>query len=272
LEVLASRAALGDVGLDQTDFGSVGDPSPSGHKRQPSLPTMEHPMSDNFDVNEPSLPALPDGDDRSPLALALGLVMALIAGGLWALIVFVTNAEIGFAAWGVGLLVGLAMSRVTQNRTQQLAYAAAAFALLGLLAGKIFIFAGSAGRLATDLAADDDALKTAVAWQMYDDRELSPATLDELDRTRAAGGTLSDAVWESMRNQASTRLSTMAAEERREAATSLARRVMQQMGVVGGVRAQLSAFDLLWAFLAVGTAYRMLAPAGRQGVPAVQDA
>ena len=229
-------------------------------------------MSDNFNLTAFATPAPEEGDDRAPLALAVGLVMAIVAGGLWALIVFVTSREIGYVAWGVGLLVGLAMTRVTQVRSQQLAYAAAGFALLGLLAGKIFIFAGSTGRLASELATDDDALKSAVAWQMYDDRELTPATLEELDKNRAAGDTLSDAVWESMRNQASTRLTTMTAEERQAAATSLARGMMQQLGVVGGVKAQLSAFDLLWIFLAVGTAFRMLAPGSKQEAAEVQNA
>jgi Trk-type K+ transport system membrane component len=227
-------------------------------------------MSDNTELNESSFAEEPATDDRAPLALALGLVTALVAGGLWAVLTFVTGLEIGYAAWGVGLLVGIAMSRVTNARTRQLAYAAAGFAVLGLLAGKIFIFAGSTGRIATELAGEDDAMKTAVAWQLYYARELSPATLEELDRAREAGDTLSDAVWESMREQASTRLVAMTDEEKHEAATGMARGMMQQMGVVGGITAQLSLFDLLWVLLAVGTAYRMLAPVA--GVPEVHSA
>jgi hypothetical protein len=229
-------------------------------------------MSDDTELNESSYSEPPVTDDRAPLALALGLVVALVAGGLWALIVFITNLEIGYAAWGVGLMVGIAMSRVTRARTQQLAYAAAGLALLGLLAGKVFIFAGSAGRVASEFAGNDDIMKTGVAWQLYAVRELDPATLEELDRTRAAGDTLSDAVWESMRAQASTKLAAMSAEERQAAARTMARGMISEMGVVAGVKAQLSLFDLLWAFLAVGTAYRMLAPASRQSVPEVQNA
>jgi hypothetical protein len=115
-------------------------------------------------------------------------------------------------------------------------------------------------------------MKGAVAWQMYDARELDAATLEEVDRTRAAGGTLSDALWESMRAQAATRLAAMSAEEKQEAAKSMARGVMREMGIAGGVKAQLSLFDLLWAFLALGTAYRLLAPAERQTVAEVQNA
>jgi hypothetical protein len=229
-------------------------------------------MSENADLNDSSFSDPREIDDRAPLALAVGLIMALVAGGLWALVGFVTHAEIGFAAWGIGLLVGAAMSRVTRERTQKLAYAAAALALLGLLAGKVFIFAGSTGRIATELSGNDEMMKSAVAWQMYEARELNATTLEGLDQTQQAGDTLSDALWGNMLDQASTKFATMTAEEKQETAKLLARNAMQRMGMVGGVRAQLSAFDLLWVFLAVGTAYRMLAPAGKQDMPEVQHA
>ena len=218
-------------------------------------------MSDNPDVNE-SFDETPATDDRAPLALAAGLVVALIAGGVWALLVRFTGYEIGYVAWGIGFMVGIAMTRVTSQRSQQLAYAAAGLALVGLVAGKVFIVLGSAGPMAKEFADNDEMLKAGLAWQMYEERQLDAATLEELDRTEAAGDTLSDAVWASMTGQAGTRLAAMTPEERQAAATSLARGVLQQSGVVGGIKAQLSLFDLLWVFLAVGTAYRMLAPTG----------
>ena len=218
-------------------------------------------MSDSPDVNE-SFDETPVADDHAPLAIAAGLVVALLAGGVWALIVRFTGYEVGYVAWGIGLMVGVAMTRVTQQRTQQLAYTAAALALLGLVAGKVFIFLGSAGPMAKELNDNDEFLKAGLSWQMYEERQLDAATLEELDRTQAAGDTLSDAVWDSMQAQAGTRLAAMTPQERQAAATALARGVVQQSGIVGGIKAQLSLFDLLWVFLAVGTAYRMLAPTG----------
>lgn len=206
----------------------------------------------------PEEPAIDDG--RTPLALAIGLAAGLAAGGLWAALVFITNMEIGYAAWGVGLLVGFAMTRVTQQRTQHLAYAAAMFALLGLIAGKAFIFAGSSSRIADELSKDTELMRSAVAWQMYADRTLDAPTLEVVDATQEAGDTLTDATWNSMLAQAETRLASMSDAEKDEVATATARGVMDTMGMAGGIRAQISLFDLLWVFLAVGTAYRMLAP------------
>ncbi|HEX6133850.1 MAG TPA: hypothetical protein VFZ24_07800 [Longimicrobiales bacterium] len=203
----------------------------------------------------------PQDDGRTSLALALGLAAAIAAGGMWAVLVFVTNLEVGYAAWGVGVLVGVAMTRATRQRTQQLAYAAAVFALLGLVAGKAFIFAGSSGMIAEELSADEEVMRGAIAWQMYAERALDQETLAEIDRVEAGQDTLSDAAWASMLEQADVRLASMTEQDRAEAAGAAARTVMHSMGMFAGIRAQLSAFDLLWVFLAVGTAYRMLAPA-----------
>jgi hypothetical protein len=214
----------------------------------------------------------PVDDGRGSLALALGLAAALAAGGLWAALVMVTSLEIGYAAVGVGFLVGLAMSRATALRTQQLAYAAALFALLGLIAGKAFIFAASSGAVAADFAADEEVMTSAVAWQMYSERTLDEVTLLTVDSVEAAGDTLSDATWNAMLQQAGVTLAGMSEEEKQEIATTVAKGLLQDIGFAGGIRAQLTLFDLLWAFLAVGAAYRMLAPAKEEAAAAVEQA
>lgn len=202
--------------------------------------------------------AADDDDGRSLLALIAGLVAALIGGGIWAALVLVTNFEIGWVAWGIGGLVGVAMARTTANRTKQLAVAAAGFAVLGLLAGKVFIFLGSSGMIADAIEADAASLQGAVAWQMYDARELDDATLAEVDAAHQAGDTLSNATWAAMTSQAQSRLDAMSEDERHELALSAAQGVMGAIGLKAGVTAQLSFFDLLWVFLAVGTAFRMM--------------
>jgi hypothetical protein len=198
-------------------------------------------------------------DGRTPLALAAGLIAALVAGGIWAGLVFATNMEIGYVAWGVGLLVGLAMSRVTSQRSRQLAVAAAAFAVLGLIAGKAFIFAGSAGVYAKDLEKDHESMSAAVAWQMYESRELDPGTLGKIDAI-AYGAQVPYDVWTAMRAEGTARLATMSAEEKHAVAVTMSKQITADIGMMGGILAQVSLFDLLWLFLAVGTAFRMMAP------------
>jgi hypothetical protein len=220
---------------------------------------------------EPTHPA-GDGDDHTTLALAAGLVAALVAGGLWALLVQLTGYEIGYAAWGVGLLVGLAMSRVTVNRSKQLAGLAAGFAILGLIAGKAFIFLGSTGIVADSFQEDPEIMRGAFAWTMYDQGTLDRATLDEIDATITAGDTLSDALWLHMTEQAGSRLDAMSADERQAIARDLAAAALGRVGLVDGVLGQVTVFDLLWMFLALGTAYRMMAPVREEEVAEVQVA
>lgn len=211
-------------------------------------------------------------DDNTTLAIAAGIVAALVAGGLWAMLVRITGYEIGYAAWGVGVLVGVAMSRVTVNRSRQLAVAAAGFALVGLTAGKVFIFLASTGALADELKSNDEWMAAAVAWTMYDERQLDTATMDEVAATIAAGDTLSDAVWLDMTTQAGRTLQAMSADERDAAARDAAAATLGRIGVVSGVVGQLTAFDLLWVLLAVGSAYRAMAAAHEEEPAELQPA
>lgn len=224
---------------------------------------MSEETYESESVLSPREEALLD-DGHTTLALAAGLVAALVAGALWAVLVFITDMEIGYVAWGVGLLVGWAMTRVTICRTKQLALAAAAFAILGLAAGKAFIFASSAGAIAAELEQDEAVMASAVAWQMYDSRELDEATLTTLDAAREAGDTVSDAVWSAMTTQAASKLETMSPEKRQAVAREISEEIQSNLGILGGIWVQLSMFDALWLLLAVGTAYRMLAPANEE--------
>jgi hypothetical protein len=202
--------------------------------------------------------AVDSDPSRIPLALAAGLVAALMAGLAWAAIVLSFDVELGWAAWGVGALVGLAMCATTAYRSRGLAVAAATLAFVGLLAGKVFVVAWSAGGLAEEVGAEPEYMESAVAWRMYSEGTLAPATLEALERTRESGDTLSDALWADMRAQAATHLAGLPAADREAVAEAIARDMIREVGLLGGVRAQLSGFDLLWLVLALATAFQML--------------
>ena len=85
-------------------------------------------------------------EDRSAAALyvpaVLAALLAAIAGGVaWGLIVRTWNYELGFAAWGIGLLTGLAVLAATRGaRGWPLQAIAVVCALLGILLGKYLAF------------------------------------------------------------------------------------------------------------------------------------
>jgi hypothetical protein len=211
-------------------------------------------------------------DDRTPLALAAGLVAALLGAAGWAAVVLIADLEVGWVAWAIGGLVGLAMGQATRQRSRSLALTAAALALVGLVAGKALVVAGSAGAVADELMDTPEYLQGAMAWQLYEAGELEPGTLEAIRSTEAAGDTISDELWADMVAQAAVRMDGMDEDERRALADEVAGNFVQQLGVVDGVISQLSAFDLLWMFLALGTAFRMMDATEEEPAPVLAGA
>ncbi len=77
-----------------------------------------------------------------PVALAGGLIAALVSGFVWGLVSIYTGYEIGFLAIGVGLLCGFAVVFASGGRRGVVLQAAAvAFSLVGILVGKYVAFA-----------------------------------------------------------------------------------------------------------------------------------
>jgi hypothetical protein len=83
-------------------------------------------------------------------ALAAGLVAAIVGGVVWGLIVKWSDYEVGFAAWGIGFLVGLAVVTAARTRGLVLQVVAVLCALLGILVGKYLSFVWVLQDAATD--------------------------------------------------------------------------------------------------------------------------
>jgi hypothetical protein len=84
-------------------------------------------------------------EERSAAALLLpailaGLVATVVGGVVWGLIVKWTDYEVGFAAWGIGFLVGLAVATAARARGLVLQVVAVLCALLGILIGNYLSF------------------------------------------------------------------------------------------------------------------------------------
>lgn len=197
-------------------------------------------------------------DGLPPLTLAAGLVAALIGGAVWAAIAIFGNLEVGWVAWGIGAAVGGAMALTTPARSRKLAVVAAMLALVGLAAGKAMTFAGSAGPIAEEIMEEDGYMQGMTAWQMYAEGALSPDLQTAVADTEARGDTLTDALWADMLEEAEGRLAAMSEEDRRALARETAGGMIRQMGIVEGMKAQLSGFDFLWIALALATAFRIM--------------
>jgi hypothetical protein len=75
---------------------------------------------------------------KMPLALVGGFIGASIGAFVWAAIVYYTHYEVGFVAWGIGVLAGLGVFAVVKEDTSPTyGLVAAAMALVGLFGGKL---------------------------------------------------------------------------------------------------------------------------------------
>ena len=76
-----------------------------------------------------------------PGALMGGAIAAIVGGAAWGLITAITGWEIGYVAWGIGLLAGFGVVMGSGGRRgTPLQLVAVASAVLGILIGKYFTF------------------------------------------------------------------------------------------------------------------------------------
>lgn len=74
-------------------------------------------------------------------AILAGLVAAVVGGVAWGLIIKWTDYEVGFVAWGIGFLTGIAVLTATRgSRGLPFQVIAIVFALLGIAVGKYLGF------------------------------------------------------------------------------------------------------------------------------------
>jgi hypothetical protein len=212
-----------------------------------------------------------------PLKGLLGAVVGATLGALiWIAIGYYTGFEVGYIAWGVGLLAGIGMQFAGSERlspaTGALATVAAVLAILIAkyavvemvmadaladipAASEIGADAGIA-RIADEVVNEFDAAGKTVQWPAEDDdattEESYPADVWREARTR----------WEELpADEQATRLEAVRTEYEES---------LEQL--VAGLRKQafiesFSGFDLLWFGLAAITAYKVGAASGSQTPP-----
>ena len=191
-------------------------------------------------------------------AILAGLGAALIGGIGWTVITAVTGYEIGYAAWALGGLVGFGMAHTTSRRDSVAGASAATLAIVGLLIARVLIGEFVLGGSAIDEILTDDELMAQAATL---DLQISDGFSKQVQATYdavPAGDTISDALWEEMVSEGVRYLGTLSQDEREMMAAQFTGLAFAQVGLVGRVTAQMGLFDLLWAFLAVSTAWGMM--------------
>lgn len=202
-----------------------------------------------------------DHDETMVRALIAGALAALVGGAVWALLVLVAHIEVGWIAWGIGLLVGLAMGRLTPVRGQTVAILAALLAALGLVAGKGLIVAvGARPGLAEAIMEDSSLMAQATTHELRTQDAMPLEIQGKLDAL-PDGDTLPDDLWGEMVAAGAAHAATLDDAERERIATQFADMFMGQMGFFQMLKGQMGPWDLLWFGLAIVTAFKMMSAA-----------
>jgi hypothetical protein len=224
----------------------------------------------------------------SLLKMALGgAVAGLIGAAIWAAIGYFTGLEIGWIAWGIGMLVGIGVRvvgsqdvavfdkvqrRMVRSRVGAegpvAGTVAAVLAVVSVLAGKYALVQLFLSAPATSLQdyLEDDVMISSIADQIVVEQESAGRAV-----SWPAGVTADEAyekahyppeIW----SQAESRWNALPAEERENLKTAQAELIGEVLENVEGAQstmflASFGVFDLLWFGLAALTAFRLGASA-----------
>jgi hypothetical protein len=122
---------------------------------------------------------------RTGLGIALCVVGAMLGAAVWYAVATLTGYEIGWIAWGIGILAGAGMLLGTGGPSSGGAVVAAGAAALGIVAGKLLVFYLVAVPQAEDAYNDSEIKRAAVAEELATEHmELEGVLPSEWDRIR----------------------------------------------------------------------------------------
>lgn len=216
-------------------------------------------------------------------ALSGAIGGAVLGALIWGLITYLTHYEVGWIAWGIGLLAGGGCAWL-DGRGQGMATAAAALALLAIFVGKLlgtqFVLNAELGRIEEQMTQQTYE-EMRQDWTRY--AELSEPVSEErlrefmVERGYSAAKTAQEVTTgelTSFRIEIAPYLQSMAEaepsiEEWREHELD---EIRSQVSLVDAVVEDFHALDLLFAFLGISTAYGLVMGATRNDAAALAQA
>jgi len=124
------------------------------------IPTESEYNEINEEAQKPDMPIL---------AIASSLISALVGVLIWAAIAYFANLEVGYVAWGIGLLVGVASAK-TGGKGPAMGVVCALLTLLSIFGGKM---------LATDYIIKKE-LRTYMTHELYDEFKFDSDAFQKL--------------------------------------------------------------------------------------------
>jgi hypothetical protein len=127
-------------------------------------------------------------DSMKPLQIIAGVAAGLVGAAIWAAISYFANVEVGYVAWGIGILVGIAVAATGDNGVVP--------GIAAVLITVVAILAGKAGAVEIALMDAQKEFDNTVAGFTADNVEITNEDVQSLlardlaDQREAAGETL----------------------------------------------------------------------------------
>jgi len=191
-------------------------------------------------------------------AVILGAISAALGGLVWYAIVRFTGYEVGWIAWGVGFAVGGAMMMATDVRGRHIAFTAGGLAAGGLLVGKLLIFQWFTGAgLVGELEDNPEVLRQLAMVEIYESGEFPDGIQTKLDAL-GEDDEVPEPLMEEIDAFVDTKLAAMGDGAAEQIAEQMGVLIRGNLSIWDGLWASIGLWDILWFFLAVGTAWKML--------------
>jgi len=194
--------------------------------------------------------------------LVNGILVGIVAAVGWAVVAYVTHYEIGWVAWGVGALIGLAVAKSAHEPNAVLGPMAAGLAVASLLLGKILILEFALPPiLRAELLKDQDATAAMFMVDMRTHKSFSPevqATLERIEtRPDALSGEQRFELQQQVQAEARARAANASKAEREKVVKVNSQQILDAMGFFGALKELFTFWDVLWIFLAVSSAFKI---------------
>lgn len=194
---------------------------------------------------------------RASNPVLAGILVAIPAAAGWAVIAYTTHYEIGWVAWGLGALIGFVVGKTAREPGPH-GMTAAAIAVGALILAKVLIL-----EFALPSIIEQEVLKNREATaamflvDMGEHRTFSDQLLAEAEQSRGSGDARAGALASQMAREARERANSASPDERQRVVHRHVSALLQEAGFFSMLGRLFSLFDVLWIFLAVGSAFRI---------------
>ncbi len=191
-----------------------------------------------------------------------GILFGIPAAIVWVLIVYFTGYEIGWVAWGVGALIGFAVSKSAHEPDASLGPTAATLAVASLILAKVLIVEVAApSALTREFLKNRETVAAMFLVDMRLHKSFSPELQATINQNDGRPGALSDAqrfqLEQQVESEAVARAADATSAERERVVRTGVENVLSAMGFFGRLKQAFSGWDLLWFGLAISSAFKV---------------